>query len=146
MNKRLDVAEASLKLVLVLAGTFGLLSLLKGCSPEWSGGEGGAAVGGAFQAIGFVLYGLILLGVGGMVLFLFQLVRRGRPSVVKGAGWVSIGLGLCVGMCPLVSQNPFTRSNSAWLYQIPDGAVSWGIGIGLLVMGIAAVVKRQNQA
>ncbi len=145
MNKRFEVSAVSLKLVLAIAGMFGLLSFLKGCSPQWSGGEGGAAVGGAFQSLGFLLHGVILLGTGGIATLLFLLMRYGKPLAVKGAGVVSLFLGIGVALCPLIAENPFTRSNSTWLYLVPDGAVSWGIGLGLLVMGIAAVVKRQNQ-
>lgn len=145
MKRQGNVSRISLRLVIAITGVWGLLSFLKGCSPEWHGGEGAGAVGGAFQSIGFFLYSFLLWGIGGIALLLFQLMRHRNPSVRKGLGLICILFGFGVGFCPLILRNPFSRSDSHALYLIPDGMISFSIGIGLIVIGTAAISKRQTQ-
>ena len=145
MKRQSDVSRISLRLVIAITGVWGLLSFLKGCSPEWRGGEGAGAVGGAFQSIGFFLYSFLLWGIGAIALLLSQLMRHNNTVVRKGAGLICVLFGVGVGFCPLILRSPFSRSDSRLLYLIPDGTISFSIAIGLMVIGAAALCKRQTQ-
>lgn len=145
MTRQCDASKISLRMVIAITGIWGLLSFLKGCSPEWRGGEGAGAVGGAFQSIGFFLYSFLLWGIGGIAWLLFHLMRQSHPTGRKVLGLISILFGFGVGFCPLILRNPFSRSDSRLLYLIPDGTISFSIAIGLMVIGAAALCKRQTQ-
>jgi hypothetical protein len=116
----------------------GMLSLLKGCSPEWDGHEGGAAVGAAFQALGFVIYGIFLWIVTGCAVVMYKMSTAKNKVVSIFSVFISTIAGLFLPCLELLTNNPFARSNSHFLSLIPGKLIGFLSGAIFILIGINA--------
>ena len=141
-----QVARITFYVILITATLMGLAAIFKSCSPEFGGGEGAGAVGGGWQSMGFFCYGVILLVLSCLALFMLKANSLPSGWLKVAAAVCSIGIGIAVLRLEVIRENPFTRSNSGFLYLLPDGSVSLIIGAGFVVMGISAFIDMRRDS
>ncbi len=71
----------------------GVFSILEGCSPKFSG-EGGAGVGGAFQALGFWLQGFFLLMMAGWAIIIYKMTTAKSKVINIFSAFTSMTTGI----------------------------------------------------
>jgi hypothetical protein len=123
----------------------GMLSVVKGCSSEWSGQEGASAIGAALLSVDFIFYGIFLFMLSGWAIALYKMSTARKKAMSNLAALASAVTGLLLlSSSRFLNYNPFTESNSGTLHLFPSKLIGFLSAIVFLLIGVNYFTVRMT--